>query len=237
MPRRGWSPKHGHPTPPESVVSIWYCCQSVVGSPVELTAMSMRPSVPVALMNRMMANHVFVDGVEVAARIGREFLGAFVEQIVHVERSADDGAVATEDRERRVHRFEHEAVAFAQALIGRLELRVEVRDLAVAAARSVEVVQCRLGYDRGRGDDPRSGDQRRGTGRGKSRRLPLARVDTTCDVAARPAARGEPIPAPPRCTARSVARPCRPAPMPRWPLRPSRQRHRVREDDGTCASS
>jgi hypothetical protein len=62
MPIRGWSPKQGQPLPPGSVVSIRYWRHGPVGSAVVLTAMSTRPSVDVALRNRMVANHLRVEG-------------------------------------------------------------------------------------------------------------------------------------------------------------------------------
>ncbi len=90
-----------------------------------------------------------VSRVVVAARIAREFLQPFVEGTVDVERSGQRMTGFVVDPVCRVDRLEHEAVAHAQPLVGRLELLSEVGFGAVARAHAVEVHERRGGGRRG----------------------------------------------------------------------------------------
>src|SRR5690348_11325487 len=62
IPSLGWSPKHGQPFPPGSVVSIEYSFHSPRGSGLCRTAMSSEDAVDESLMNKMVANQVWVEG-------------------------------------------------------------------------------------------------------------------------------------------------------------------------------
>ena len=90
-------------------------------------------------MNKMVANQVWVAGVEPAARVAGELLAAHVEQVVDVERPAQRLPGRAVDAVRGVDRLEHEAVALAQPLVRRFERLLEVGELAVPAADAVEV--------------------------------------------------------------------------------------------------
>jgi len=62
IPILGWSPKHGQPFPVGSVVSIEYSFHSPRGSELCRTAMSRDDAVDESLMNKMVANQVWVRG-------------------------------------------------------------------------------------------------------------------------------------------------------------------------------
>ena len=79
----------------------------------------------------------------VATRIAGELGQALVEEDIDVERTGDTMAIGAVDGVGRVHRFDHEAIADAQPLIGWLELRAKVADAAIAAADAIKVRQQR----------------------------------------------------------------------------------------------
>src|SRR5215475_1452362 len=61
IPILGWSPRQGQPLPPRSVVSIEYCVHSPSGLGLCRTAISREAAVNVLLMNRLVANQVWVE--------------------------------------------------------------------------------------------------------------------------------------------------------------------------------
>lgn len=105
-----------------------------------------------------------------AARVAGELAQTLVKRSVDVVGPGDDRPVGLVDRVRGVDHLHHISVSAAQALIGRLELRAEVRDRTVAAADTVEVRQQRSGG----GGDPLVTGARRGD-RVRRRRIRLVR--------------------------------------------------------------
>ena len=79
--------------------------------------------------------------VKETTRIARKLLQPIVEKHIDVERAENNRAIGAIDREGRVHRFEDEAIANAEPLVGRLKFGPEIGHFAVQAAHTVEVPQ------------------------------------------------------------------------------------------------
>src|SRR5579871_6494176 len=79
--------------------------------------------------------------VKVAAWVAGKLGQPLVKEDVDVERTGNDFAIGAVDREGGIHRLDDKPVAFAQPLIGRLELSPEIGDGAVQAADAIKVFQ------------------------------------------------------------------------------------------------
>ena len=88
IPIRGWSPKHGQPFPPGSVVSIEYSFHSPRGSGLCRTAMQQGSRGERVVQEQDGREPGLGAAVEPAARVAGELLAALVEQVIDVERPA-----------------------------------------------------------------------------------------------------------------------------------------------------
>ena len=83
--------------------------------------------------------------IEIAARVAGELFEAFIKELVDIEGTRHYRPIGAINGVGRIDRLHHKAITNAQALVGRLKFRAEIRHCAIMAAHAVEALQQRSG--------------------------------------------------------------------------------------------